>query len=42
MKVFVFDLLAYDTHLDHLKGEAVELPYPLSARHFDPEVGMRT
>jgi len=42
MKVFVFDLLAYDTHLDHLKGDAVELPYPLNGRHFDPEVGIRT
>ena len=42
MKVFVFDLLAYDTHLDHLKGDGVELPYPLGGRHFDPEVGMRT
>ena len=29
MKVFVFDLLAYGEHLDHLKV-GNELPYPLS------------
>ena len=29
MKVFVFDLLAYGEHLDHLKVGS-ELPYPLS------------
>ncbi len=43
MKVFVFDLLAYGAHLNHVKAPgAKELPYPLSAKHFDPEVGMRT
>ena len=43
MKVFVFDLLAYGAHLNHVKQPGVqELPYPLSAQHFDPEVGMRT
>ena len=35
MKVFVFDLLAYDANLDHLKGGENELPYPLPKRHFD-------
>ena len=43
MKVFVFDLLAYGAHLDHVKAPgAKELPYPLSAKHFDPKVGMQT
>ena len=33
MKVFVFDLLAYDDNLDHLKiGN--ELPYPLAEPPF--------
>ncbi len=41
MKVFVFDLLAYGEQLDHIKI-AGELPYPLSARHFKPEVAVRT
>ena len=41
MKVFVFDLLAYGENLDHLKVGA-ELPYPLSKRHFKPEVAVRT
>jgi alkanesulfonate monooxygenase SsuD/methylene tetrahydromethanopterin reductase-like flavin-dependent oxidoreductase (luciferase family) len=41
MKVFVFDLLAYGEQLDHLKAGS-ELPYPLSARHFRPEVAVRT
>ena len=41
MKVFVFDLLAYGEHLDHLKV-GNELPYPLSSRHFKPEVAVRT
>ena len=35
MKVFVFDLLPYGEHLDHLKiGN--ELPYPLAKKHFNP------
>ena len=42
MKVFVFDLLAYDANLDHLKGGGAELPYPLAKRHFDPKTAMRT
>ncbi len=41
MKVFVFDLLAYGEQLDHVKVGA-ELPYPLSSRHFKPEVAVRT
>jgi len=41
MKVFVFDLLAYGEHLDHLKTGG-ELPYPLAGRHFKPEVAVRT
>ena len=41
MKVFVFDLLAYGEQLDHVKIGS-ELPYPLSARHFKPEVAVRT
>ena len=41
MKVFVFDLLAYGENLDHIK-EGIELPYPLSKRHFKADVAMRT
>ena len=41
MRVFVFDLLAYGQHLDHLKV-GNELPYPLSREYCDPEVAMRT
>jgi alkanesulfonate monooxygenase SsuD/methylene tetrahydromethanopterin reductase-like flavin-dependent oxidoreductase (luciferase family) len=42
MKVFVFDLLAYDANLDHLKQGDPELPYPLPKRHFDAATAMRT
>jgi alkanesulfonate monooxygenase SsuD/methylene tetrahydromethanopterin reductase-like flavin-dependent oxidoreductase (luciferase family) len=42
MKVFVFDLLAYDANLDHLKGGGPELPYPLAKRHFDARTAVRT
>jgi alkanesulfonate monooxygenase SsuD/methylene tetrahydromethanopterin reductase-like flavin-dependent oxidoreductase (luciferase family) len=42
MKVFVFDLLAYDANLDHLKNGGPELPYPLAKEHFDPDTAMRT
>ncbi|HXO03550.1 MAG TPA: LLM class flavin-dependent oxidoreductase, partial [Stellaceae bacterium] len=42
MKVFVFDLLAYDANLDHLKGGDPELPYPLAKQHFDADTAMRT
>src|SRR5882762_9196983 len=41
MKVFVFDLVPYSEHLDHLKV-GKELPWPLPARHFKPEVAVRT
>jgi alkanesulfonate monooxygenase SsuD/methylene tetrahydromethanopterin reductase-like flavin-dependent oxidoreductase (luciferase family) len=41
MRVFVFDLLPYGRHLEHLK-EGRELPWPLPRRHFDPEVAVRT
>jgi alkanesulfonate monooxygenase SsuD/methylene tetrahydromethanopterin reductase-like flavin-dependent oxidoreductase (luciferase family) len=41
MKVFVFDLLPYAEHLDHLK-DGRELPYPLPRRHFKPDVAVRT
>jgi alkanesulfonate monooxygenase SsuD/methylene tetrahydromethanopterin reductase-like flavin-dependent oxidoreductase (luciferase family) len=40
MKVFGFDLLPYPEHLDHLKVDG-ELPYPLPATHFSPEVAVR-
>ena len=42
MKVFVFDLLAYDANLDHLKNGGAELPYPLAKAHFDADTAMRT
>ncbi len=42
MKVFIFDLLPYGEHLDHLKNGARELPWPLEKRHFNPEVAVRT
>ena len=41
MKVFVFDLLAYAEHLDHLKV-GNELPYPLSSQHFKSDIAVRT
>src|SRR6202008_2457234 len=41
MRVFVFDLLPYAQHLDHLK-EGAELPWPLPKRHFDAAVAVRT
>jgi alkanesulfonate monooxygenase SsuD/methylene tetrahydromethanopterin reductase-like flavin-dependent oxidoreductase (luciferase family) len=43
VRVFVFDLLPYAEHLDHLKPPAeTELPWPLPKRHFKPEVAVRT
>jgi alkanesulfonate monooxygenase SsuD/methylene tetrahydromethanopterin reductase-like flavin-dependent oxidoreductase (luciferase family) len=42
MRVFVFDLLPYAEHLDHLKNGATELPWPLAKRHFKSEVAVRT
>lgn len=41
MKVFVFDLLPYAEHLEHLKVGS-ELPWPLPKEHFKPEVAVRT
>ena len=41
MKVFVFDLLAYGEHLDHLKV-GNELPYPLASSISSPDVAVRT
>jgi alkanesulfonate monooxygenase SsuD/methylene tetrahydromethanopterin reductase-like flavin-dependent oxidoreductase (luciferase family) len=41
VNVFVFDLLPYGEHLDHLK-EGDELPWPLPRRHFKPDVAVRT
>jgi len=41
MRVFVFDLLPYAEHLEHLK-EGRELPWPLPRRHFKPDVAVRT
>jgi alkanesulfonate monooxygenase SsuD/methylene tetrahydromethanopterin reductase-like flavin-dependent oxidoreductase (luciferase family) len=41
MEVFVFDLLPYGAHLDHLK-DGQELPYPLAKKHFQPEIAVRT
>jgi len=35
MRVFVFDLLAYDRHFDFAKAERY-LPYPLPGEHFEP------
>ena len=37
MKVYVFDLLAYDHHFEGFKANRY-LPYPLPGRHFDPEI----
>jgi alkanesulfonate monooxygenase SsuD/methylene tetrahydromethanopterin reductase-like flavin-dependent oxidoreductase (luciferase family) len=42
VKVFVFDLLAYDANLDHLKEGGPELPYPLAKRHFEAKTAVRT
>src|SRR5215207_2285229 len=41
MKAFVFDLLPYGEHLDHLMVGS-ELPWPLSREHFKPDVAVRT
>jgi alkanesulfonate monooxygenase SsuD/methylene tetrahydromethanopterin reductase-like flavin-dependent oxidoreductase (luciferase family) len=42
VRVFVFDLLPYSEHLDHLKQADGELPWPLPKRHFTPEVAVQT
>jgi alkanesulfonate monooxygenase SsuD/methylene tetrahydromethanopterin reductase-like flavin-dependent oxidoreductase (luciferase family) len=41
MKVFVFDLLPYGDHLDHLKI-GTELPFPLEKKHFKASVAAKT
>ena len=41
MKVFIFDLLAYGENLEHLRT-GLELPYPLSNKHFKADVAVRT
>lgn len=41
MKVFVFDLLPYGEHLDHLM-DGTELPWPLPRKHFKPQVAVQT
>jgi alkanesulfonate monooxygenase SsuD/methylene tetrahydromethanopterin reductase-like flavin-dependent oxidoreductase (luciferase family) len=41
MKVFVFDLLPYGEHLDHLKVDN-ELPFPLEKKHFKPAIAAQT
>lgn len=41
MKVFVFDLVSYDDHLDFLKVDG-SLPWPLPKRHFQPSVAVKT
>ncbi|MCL6561507.1 MAG: LLM class flavin-dependent oxidoreductase [Firmicutes bacterium] len=41
MEVFVFDLLPYREHLDHLKIDG-ELPWPLPKRYFRPEEAIKT
>jgi alkanesulfonate monooxygenase SsuD/methylene tetrahydromethanopterin reductase-like flavin-dependent oxidoreductase (luciferase family) len=41
MRVFLFDLLAYDQHFEDAKAERF-LPYPLPGSRFDPEVAART
>jgi alkanesulfonate monooxygenase SsuD/methylene tetrahydromethanopterin reductase-like flavin-dependent oxidoreductase (luciferase family) len=41
MKVYIFDLLAYDHHFEEFKAKRY-MPYPLPGRHFDPEIAART
>jgi alkanesulfonate monooxygenase SsuD/methylene tetrahydromethanopterin reductase-like flavin-dependent oxidoreductase (luciferase family) len=41
MKVYVFDLLAYDEQFAQFKADRY-MPYPLPRRHFDPEIAART
>ena len=42
MKVFVFDLLPYGEHLDHLKAGRASCPSRCPSSHFKPEVAVRT
>lgn len=41
MKVFVFDLVQYAEHLDHLRVNG-SLPNPMEKKHFKAEVAVRT
>ena len=41
MKVYVFDLLAYDKHFDEFKADRL-IPYPLPRQYFDREIAART
>jgi alkanesulfonate monooxygenase SsuD/methylene tetrahydromethanopterin reductase-like flavin-dependent oxidoreductase (luciferase family) len=41
MKVYVWDLLPYGQQFDEYRADRY-LPYPLSRRHFDPEIAART
>ncbi|HUK58031.1 MAG TPA: LLM class flavin-dependent oxidoreductase [Stellaceae bacterium] len=41
MKVFVFDLVAYAEHLDHLRVDG-QLPYPMEKKHFRPQIAVQT
>ena len=41
MKVFVFDLVAYAEHLDHLRVDG-RLPYPMEKKYFRPQVAVQT
>ena len=41
MKIYLFDLLAYDRHFDEFK-ESRFMPYPMPGHHFDPAIAART
>ncbi len=41
MQVFVFDLVAYAEHLDHLRVGG-QLPYPMEKKYFRPQVAVQT
>jgi alkanesulfonate monooxygenase SsuD/methylene tetrahydromethanopterin reductase-like flavin-dependent oxidoreductase (luciferase family) len=41
MQVFVFDLVPYAKHLDHLRVDG-HLPYPMEKKYFDPKVAVQT
>jgi alkanesulfonate monooxygenase SsuD/methylene tetrahydromethanopterin reductase-like flavin-dependent oxidoreductase (luciferase family) len=41
MKVYLFDLLAYDRHFEEFKAERF-MPYPLPGSHFTPEIAARS
>ena len=41
MKIYLFDLLAYDRHFDEFKASRF-MPYPMPGHHFDPAIAART